>query len=547
MVSPITLFGNTKRATQISTILVRHGFGELLSRIGLSNLRKSAKADEPDVKHRITFAERLRLTLQDLGPSFIKLGQIVSTRPDIIPEDVITELKKLQDAVPPITYEEVRDTIESTLGSPIDDVFTHFDTEPLASASIGQVHVARFEHEGEDVDVVVKVQRPHIRNTIERDIDLLYGFARLIERFIPESRIYNPSGLVREFDTTIMAELDFLREADNAERFARNFEPKPHIRFPRIYRDRTSRKVLTMERFHGDKITDAVAGGTSGEKVAKLALQAVAQMIYEDGFFHADPHPGNILILGTPKEPILGLLDLGLVGRISDRMRDGMIDLMLASIREDIDALTDALLALGKPRGTIDKEALRALVASLSEKYLGRPIQEIEVSGLIQDLVTGAVQFDIEMPTELLMVGKALMTIEGIGKEIYPELDVYAELRPYFLKLVWRRYNPQRLAREMLRTVSQLNRLASSLPDQLHSIFEDLRSGKLQIQSRDPGLIEASDRLGRRIFSGLIVASLCLSGALLSTLGSESRLATTLFVIAGTFLLIHVYRDMRRP
>jgi ubiquinone biosynthesis protein len=547
MISPITLFGNIDRARQISTILMKHGFGELLSRIGLGSLR--TKKDEEE-KPKTSFAQRLRLTLQDLGPSFIKLGQIISTRPDLIPADVITELKKLQDEVPPIPFNDVKEVIESSLGSTLEELFIEFQEKPLASASIGQVHRARIMSGETPVDVVVKVQRPNIKGTIERDLDLLHSFASLIERFIPESRIYSPVGLVKEFDRTITAELNFDTEAGNAERFARNFANDPYAKFPKIYRERSSKRVLTMEFFNGVKITSAVKEGASGEKIAKRSLRIVAQMIFEDGFFHADPHPGNVMVLRPldSEEPTIGLLDLGLVGSISEKMQEGAIDLMAAAIREDVDALTDALLTMGKPRGSVDKEALRALVGTLSQKYLGKPLKEIEISAVISDLVGGAMQFNIDMPTELVMMGKAIMTVEGIGKELYPELDIYTELKPYFLKLLKRRYSPEKILREVLRGAGQLNKLAINLPEQLHTILEDTRKGRFSIKTQDPGMVAAADRLGRRLFSGIIVASLILGSSILIEHQREaiSWLAILMLISGISLFFAHVMRDFWR-
>lgn len=541
MISPITLFGSLDRARQISTVLVRHGFGEILSRVGLGTLRR--KEDE-EAAPKISFAQRLRLVLQELGPSFVKLGQIISTRPDLIPAEIHAELKKLQDSVPPVPFAELRPPIESALGGTLEELFVEFQEKPLASASIGQVHRARLQAGEAVVDVVVKVQRPNIREVIERDLELLYGFAKLVERFIPESRLYSPVGLVREFDQTILAELDFLAEADNAERFARNFAKNPSVRFPKIYRERSSKKVLTMEFFDGLKITEATQHGASGEQIAKTALGVVAQMVFEDGLFHADPHPGNLLVLRPLDGPVvLGLLDLGLVGRLNERLQDATIDLMVAAVRQDVDALTDALLAIGKPRGSVDKDALRSLVGTVSQKYLGRPLREIEVSAMIGDLIDGGKQFNIEMPTELVMMGKALMTIEGIGKELYPELDVYTELKPYFLKLVWRRYNPEKLGREALRGLSQVNRLALNLPDQLHTILEDLRRGRLALKTQDVQQAEIYDRLGRRLFSSIVVVGLLVSGALLWEKGDIGFWLLLVALVVGLF---HLLRDFWR-
>jgi ubiquinone biosynthesis protein len=552
MISILTAIRDIERARQITTVLVKHGFGELVQRIGWGSLlnRKGDEVGGGDAdggSGRISMPQRLRLVLQDLGPSFIKLGQIISTRPDIIPADIITELKKLQDDVKPVTFEEIQATVEASLGGPIGDLFVEFNRAPLASASIGQVHGAKVLIEGAVVAVVVKVQRAGLRAIIERDIDLLYIFARLVERTMPEARIYSPVGLVREFDQSIMAELDFNVEADNAERFIQHFQRNPYIRFPKPYREFCSRQVLTQEFFDGKKIDAALAAGYSGEVLAKNSLHVIAKMIYEDGFFHADPHPGNILILGPKEEPIVGMLDLGLVGRLSVTARERIIDLMVAAIRNDTDGLADALLALGKPQGRLDLPAFRAHVALLSERYLNRPLSEIEISALIRDLVQGAVKFNIEMPTDMLMMGKALMTIEGIGKQLYPQLDVYTELRPYFLKLVWHRYHPQRVAREALKTLGQVKEMAVNLPSQLNTIFEDIRSGRLEVRVQNPAIPDAAKALGAQARNGLAIAGMLIAGALLLSSGRQETLGWILLCVATALWLLCTMPSRRPP
>jgi ubiquinone biosynthesis protein len=542
MVSIVNAVKDLDRLRQITGVLIKHGFGEIVSRAGLGSIMPGK--DKQDDPKNVTFAERMRLAIQDLGPSFIKLGQIISTRPDLIPPDVISELKKLQDDVPAIPLEDVRAQIEETLGAPVEQIYAHFEEKPLACASIGQVHRARLADGDGHAEVVVKIQRPKIRNTIERDLDLLYFLARVIERAIPESRTYAPVGLVSEFDRAIMAELDFTVEADNAEKFAGNFTENPIVRFPRVYRQATGKKVLTLEFFDGKKVYAAVAGGASGETIAKNALHIIAQMIFEDGFFHADPHPGNVIIQGPPETPIIGMIDLGLVGRMSAEMRDKAVDLMIAAIRQDHDALAEALVAMGRPRGKVDMSAFRAEVAELSERYLGKSLKEVQLSALIRDLVQGAVKYEIDMPPELVMVGKALMTVEGVGKEIYPDLDVWSEMRPYFLKLVWRRYSPERIGREILRTVAQLGTTASNLPKQIHNILEDLRNGRLEVRSIDPNLPGASDRLGRRIYSSITIAAFTVTGGLV--LDRHQGLGITLLSLAGATLLFHLIGDLKR-
>lgn len=518
------------RLRQIVQVLIRHGFGEIVQRTGLGSLVPGKPKAQSDAT-RVGTAERIRLVLTELGPSFIKLGQILSTRPDLIPAEIIQELKKLQDAVPPVPFEEVKTQIQAELGAPIEEIFATFDPQPLASASIGQVHRATLQTADGPADVVVKVQRPNIKDVIERDIDLLYWLAKAIERSIPESRIYQPVKLVGEFDRAISAELDFGLEADHAIKFAKNFEGYAQIRFPFVYREASARRVLTLEYFEGHKIYSAIEHGFSGEKITKTTLGLLIKAIFEDGFFHADPHPGNFILMGSPDAPVLGVIDLGLVGRLTPHMREKTIDLMIAAVQEDYRGIADALYAIGTPVRKIDRRAYEAEVTMLADRYLGKQLKEIEVSRLIQDLVSGATKYGLEIPPDFLLVGKALMTIEGIGKEIYPDLDVFAEMKPYFMRLLWARYSPERMAQDLVRTLSRISGAATDVPVQTQEILDDLRKGRLEVRTREPMLPLSVDVLGRRVYSGMVVGSLIIASAILLAGGSYALGAT--FVAAA--------------
>jgi ubiquinone biosynthesis protein len=518
MPSIITAVRDLERLRQIAGVLVRHGFGELVQRTGLSAQLGLGKRPDEDAERAIGIGERIRLVLTELGPSFVKLGQIVSTRPDLIPADIIDELKRLQDEVPPVPFDQVLPVLERDLGASLNEVYELFDQTPLASASIGQVHRARLRlPEGESCEVVVKLQRPNIRDTIERDIDLLYWLAHAIERSVPESRVYSPARLVAEFDRAITAELDFALEADNAERFTKNFldfEPGV-VTFPRVYRQASSKRVLTLEFLPGKKVLDAVAAGADGEKIAKRSVAVMVKQIYEDGFFHADPHPGNVIIQGTHDEPLIALIDLGLVGRLTPHLRDKTVDLMVAAASEDRRALTDALYAICTPTKKINRRELEAEVSTLADRYLGKSLKDLELSGLMRDLVNCAVKYGLEVPSDFMLVGKALMTVEGIGKQIYPQLDVFEEVKPYFLRLLWMRYSPEKLSQELFRGMSRLGGAAADMPMQVAEILEDLRRGDLTIAVNDRDLPGALDRLGRRVFSGMVVSVCLFAGAYL--------------------------------
>lgn len=544
MVSIISAARDIARVREVSAVLVKHGFGEVAGRLGIRGRPKSDGGDESGdadrsapgetsrsdrsgrserpPNTRTSFTARARLVLEDLGPSFVKLGQLASTRPDLLPEELIQELKKLQDNVPPLPFEQIEAQIERSLGAPVAAVYESFERTPIAAASIAQVHRATLRTEDGVVDVAVKVQRPGIASTIASDLDILHMLAALLERAIPESRIYSPTGLVQQFDHAINAELDFTSEADNARRFTENFEGDPHVRFPLVYRQASSRNVLTMEFLGGAKINQAIEAGHSGKNIARLAFRTMTQQIYEDGFFHADPHPGNVLIDGTEDAPVLCLLDLGMVGRLSPRLRDLTVDVIVAALRRDYDGIAEALYAIGTPSKKIKKEAYRAEVALLSEKYLGKQLADIEMSALIRDLVRAATRYGIEIPTDFVMMGKALMTVEGIGKEIDPSFDIYEEARPLFTEILKKRYSPERMGSELLRRVERLGGASYKVPQQVEEALDDLLQGRLKLRLDNSDHAEATARAGRRLAAALMSSSLVIGGAMIISAGQRT-------------------------
>jgi ubiquinone biosynthesis protein len=555
--SLLTAVRDMDRLRQITQVLVRHGFGELAMRMGLSSATATTIDGVKEKVPRPQIGNRLRLVLQDLGPTFVKLGQILSTRGDLLPEDVLCELQKLQDNVAPFGEDGVREQIEAALGTKPENAFTSFDWKPLASASVAQVHRATLKLDGveQPVQVAVKIQRPGIIPTVQRDLDLLHLLARLIERTIPEARIYSPTGLVQEFDEAINAELDFNTEAQNAARFARNFADDPSIRFPSVFAQASARRVICLEYLDGLKVTDAVKAGASGQWIAESSVRIILKMVFEDGFFHADPHPGNVLILPpptgadgryAPEQPvIIGLLDLGLVGRLSPELRDQAVDLMGAAARSDADAVADAMLTIGRPRGKVDTEAFRRYVRQVADRHLGKQLKDVQATALVRDIVAGAVKFQIEIPTELTMMLRALMTIEGVGKQIYPELDLLAVARPYLTKMLWQRFHPLKLGGDLLRGAERLGNLARHLPFQIQEILEDLRQGRLQLAITDPERTAASERLGRRIRGGIVFAALLVGGLVAYLHDRGDRLGWILMGAAAAWLAGHLLMDRR--
>lgn len=563
MISVVSAVRDLARLREISTVLVRHGFGEIVARAGFGRARKpkaegesveppseldiadDALAQGEAEKKRAATAERLRLVLQDLGPCFIKLGQIASTRTDVLPPDIILELKKLQDDVPPVPFDEIKKVVETSFGKPLDKIYKRFDEKPLATASIGQVHRACLATADGDVEVVVKVQRPNVGNLVLRDVELLHIMAATVEATIPESKLYSPVGLVQQFDRSITAELNYLIEAENCDRFAQNFAGDPNIRFPKAYREATSKQVLTLEFFDGKKLNQAIKEGYDGKLIAKKSVGIIIRQAFDHGFFHADPHPGNIIILGTKEDPVVGLIDVGMVGRLSPELRDRTVDLLMAAVRNDAYGVADALYAIGRPTRKVDMREYRAEVAILAEKYLGKPLKEIDLGAMLRDLVQGAMKYGIEIPPDFMMIGKTLMTLDGIGKELDPDLDIFGEATPFFTELLMKRYSPQRIGNDLMRGVEQLSRAGYDMPLQLREVLDDLRLGRLAVRAPDPPLALATERLGRRVFSGLYVAALTFGGAYL--LRGEEKLLGALFLVVGVLVWAgHAFLDWRR-
>jgi ubiquinone biosynthesis protein len=555
MVSLLSAVRDIGRLREIYVVLVRHGFGELAQRLGFGAKKDDGgdtippaerKKGEAAKKH--SSAERVRKVLMDLGPSFVKLGQIASTRPDILPDAWIVELKKLQDDVNPVPFDEIRQVIESSLGAGLDELYLSFDEQPLAAASIAQVHRAVLKTDEGPIDVAVKVRRPGIADTIARDVDLLHTLARFVEHTIEESHIYQPSALVTQFDHAITTELDFLMEAEHAKRFRHNFEGHAHAVFPAIYAQASSKQVLTMEFLDGHKVYDAISKhGHDGPTIAKAVTGIIIKMIFEDGFFHADPHPGNILLFGEPALPKVGLVDLGMVGRLSPEMRNKTIDMMVAAVRNDHEALADALYQIGTPTKKVDMRAYRAEVSFLADKYLNRPLKEIDFALMIADLVKGATKYGLEIPADFMLVGKTMMTIEGVGKEIDPDLDVFSEVKPYFTDLLRKRYAPERIASDVWRGLERFSGATYDLPQQMREVMDDLRLGRLTLQTTDMSHNRVVDRLGRRIFAGLIVSAFILSGVwLLGRGGDLSYVGVALIMFGLAWMFWHVVLDFRR-
>jgi len=516
-----------QRLREISAVVVRHGFGELLDRSRLWDvLGRREPGQRPSRAEMLaTSARRFRETLAELGPTFIKLGQILSARPDILPPDFIAELSQLQDSAPPMSLETVLRLIEQGLGRPAAELFAHIDPEPLASASIAQVHRARLR-DGESV--VVKVQRPGIEQQIRSDTDLLFYLARFLEGVIEETGIYTPTGIVSEFRQAMLVELDFENEARNIEEFAKTHAGREFVVIPRVLRTHSSRTVLTLQELVGVKLKtvleDPGAEGIDRKALARNILDASFHQLFVDGMFHGDPHPGNVIVLPGNR---LGLIDFGLVGRLSKAMQESIILLVLAISLRDPDTVARLLYKVGVPDERINLHQFRADIHDILDRYLGLKLSEVSSTTLLNELTDLALKYRIKIPKEYAVLSKASATTEGILRQLDPDLDVVSIALPYAKQLLWERYNPSSMSGGALRLLLQLQGFLQDTPQQLSQILMDLEGGKFHVTVRNDEMAKLNlnvKALGILVFMGSIASGL-IAGAF-SLVGRASDPAT---------------------
>lgn len=515
--NPITAVNDINRFRQIVAVLIKHGFGQLVDQIvsadtPLANLiSKLRKEESAALVPDMTLARRALLVLQELGPTFIKLGQILSTRADLIPDEFIAEFKTLQDNVPPFSFEEARNQIEIELGASLEDLFESFDEKQIATASIGQVYNAMLKT-GEEV--VVKVQRPNIILTIQRDIDLLYILARLAERQSPDLRLLDPVGIVREFEKAIHRELDYTTELRNAMRFSEAFKYHDQVIIPSVYKQYSGRKVFTMEKIRGIKITSAELVGSDKKVLARIALNAILYMVFDKGFFHADPHPGNIFALPGNK---IAFLDLGMVGRLDEEMRDKMADLIISLNNRDTEGVARSLFVLGKSEKKINFNEFKRDVGEVLDRIQGLPISEIHFSEILQELIQGAKKNRIRVPNDYTLMGKAILTIEGIGRSLDPQLDLEKEAEPFVRKLIERRWSLRKLGNDFYKRSLQMYEWSYDVPVQLVSILDDIQNGNFSVRTEhieQERALKVWEQIIGKLTAGFVVSSLIISSAI---------------------------------
>ncbi len=545
------------RSREIAAVLARHGLGALASVLGLDHflplplgLPGHARGAAP-----LTRPEHLRAALAELGATFIKLGQILSTRADLLPPEYQAELAKLQDAAPPEAWADVEAVLVAELGCPVEEAFATFDPAPLAAASIGQAHAATL-HDG--TEVVVKVRRPGVVEQVEQDLEILQNLAAAASRRWALADEYDLVGLAQEFAQTLRAELDYVREGGNAERFARAFAADPAVHVPRVYWDTTTSRMLTLERIRGIKIDDLAALDAAGIDRAALAAQAaqiVLKMVFEDGFFHADPHAGNFFVEPDGR---LGLIDFGMVGAVDTRTQEQLAVLLQAVTSQEPERMVDALLELGVARRRVNRDALRRDLEHLVGRYYGRPLGEIALGPLLGEALGIVRRHHLQLPPNLALLLKTVMMDESLGTRLDPDFRLTSVLAPYAERLMLRQYSPLLWARRLGRSSFEAAQLGADLPRHLRRLLGELERGSLEVGMHPEGLepvVRRFERLANRIVLGILAAAF-INGlaALLSVYrppgwdqwaGVVFALGFACAVLLGTYLAWSILRSGR--
>ena len=440
---PLRFLKNLRRTSEIAAVLINHGFGDVVERIGLGKYlnwgrRKLLKHSEADTRS-LTRGERVRLSLETLGPTFIKFGQILSTRPDLIPIDIIDELSKLQEHVPQFDSDVAVSIVEKALGASLEDKFSQFDREPLASGSLGQVHKAKLPG---GQQVVVKIRRPKAVHDVERDLALMAELAILIHRHVPEAEIIDPIGLVRNFDRSIRRELNFLREARTLQEFDRLFHRDASLYVPQVYEELCTEDVLVMEYIEGYRVDEIESNEFLRKQKTQIAANGARiflKQAFEFGLFHGDPHPGNIRIL---KDGSICLLDYGMVGTLDETTRDQLIDLFVSIATKDERKGLRTILRLGRPSREVDERLLRSDFRDFVETYYGYSLDKVDIGNLLSDFISILSTHGIRCPGDLMLLIRGIVHLEGSARKIDPEFNLAEHMVPYVKRLLRDRYRP---------------------------------------------------------------------------------------------------------
>lgn len=543
-----------RRYWNIARVLSAYGFDHMLEMLGLTDMvarsKRLLRREITDIAH-LSAAERMRLALEELGPTFIKLGQLLSTRPDIIPKPFIHEFEKLQDSVPCFSFDELRVQVERELAAPVTAFFSDIDPVPLAAASIAQVHRARLTT-GEEV--VIKVRRPGVVELVESDISALMGLAYLAERHVAGSELYDPVGVVREFARTIRREMDFTREGHTIEKMGENFARTTWLHFPRVHWHQTSRGVLTLEYVDGIKVSDLDTldrAGLDRTIIARRGADAFLEMVLNHGFFHGDPHPGNVLIL---PDNVICLLDYGIVGRLDEDLKSFISDILLAIVNRDVDEVVSQLLFAGDISDNLNVRGLKRDLATFIDSYYEIPLHDIEVGRMLLEFIEIVTLYNIRIQPDLMLLIKALVIVEGMGRNLNPEFDMIEHLRP-FMEKAWRqKFSPRRISRDINSIMLSYLNFARDLPRDLKEIVNRINRNKFKIDLEHRGLDKFTtdfDRSVNRLSSSLILAALIVGSSIIMQTSRGPQLlgfpmlAFLGYTVAGVIGLWLVYAIIR--
>ena len=542
------------RLHDIATVLIRHGFGDLVRRIGLAGALESAGKvlhwRAPEELARLEPPARVRRVLEELGPTFIKLGQILATRVDLFPPEWIAEFSKLQDAAPAIPFDELRAQLTADLGEQPEAVFSRVEEQALAAASLAQVHRAWL---ADGTAVILKVRRPSIKTVIEADLRLMARLAEIIETEAPDLQRYRPREVVRQFTLSLNRELDFATEGRNAERIAANFAYHPEFVVPVIYWPWTSERLNVQEFIDGipgSNLAAVEAAGLDRKVLARRGIHAVLKMILEDGFFHADPHPGNVFYLPGNR---IAFIDFGMVGRLSEERRYQLTVLLHGLVSHDSAAVADVLLDWsGGDDG--EGDTLQTEIDVFVDQYRGIPLREINFGSMLSDLVAILREHGLALPSDLALLIKAFITLEGLGLQLDPDFDIAGEAAPLIERVLLSHAAPGELAKRSWSKLSSMLGLIAGLPQDLRQILRSVRRGKLQIQIDVIPLKQFGERLDRaasRLALSILIAALIVGSAIVMNVEhgaakqsgvSFGMLGFIAAAIGGIWLLISIWR-----
>lgn len=511
MKSPIhaipQLYRNLRRWTEILSILSKYGLADWISRLKIDFVKDSLKSREGDSLARLSQETRIRMALTELGPTFIKLGQLLSTRPDLAGPELSHELSQLQDQVGPESFESIQQTVELELGQKLEELFASFDEQPAATASIGQVHRARLKNGDE---VAVKVQRSGVAESIRADLEILSGLGQLAEK-IDELQVYRPRQIIAELTRSLRRELDFGREERNLFQFHARFDGHRHVDVPAPISDLCTSRVLTMEYIQGRPLSDRgglLADGMDLDRIVRELVDVTLEMIFDDGFYHADPHPGNILVQENGR---LALLDFGLVGRISESTREDIEEMLFSIINDDVTMLSAAIGRLCDYPPGLDEPVLESDLSDFIGQYSARAITDFELASVINSMFEIVRRHELKLPQEAILLLRVLITIDGTAREMSPRFQIMDHLKPYHRKLLLRRFSPARQYRKMRRIGLQLEKLAESMPRKVSGVIDQIRTGKIDINLDHRRLGSSVNRL----VYGMLTSALFLGSSLM--------------------------------